>query len=41
MKEDKPKKSVKGKIVLWVLIILGIYFSFLPNRFNFFDLRFC
>ena len=33
MKEDKPKKSVKGKIVLWVLIILGIYFSFLPNRF--------
>ena len=33
MKEQNPKKSVKGKIVLWVLIILGIYFSFLPNRF--------
>ena len=33
MNEDKPKKSLKGKIVLWLLIILGIYFSFLPNRF--------
>ena len=33
MNEDKPKKSIKGKIVLWLLIILGIYFSFLPNRF--------
>ena len=33
MNEDKPKKSFKGKIVLWLLIILGIYFSFLPNRF--------
>ena len=33
MKEQNSKKSVKGKIVLWLLIILGIYFSFLPNRF--------
>ena len=22
-----------GKIILWTLIILGVYFSFLPNRF--------
>ena len=33
MSEDKSKNSIKGKVVLWVLILLGIYFSFLPNRF--------
>ena len=33
MSEDKSKNSIKGKAVLWVLILLGIYFSFLPNRF--------
>ena len=32
MSEDKSKNSIRGKVVLWVLI-LGIYFSFLPNRF--------
>ena len=26
-------KVVIGKIVLWLLILLGVYFSFLPNRF--------
>ena len=33
MSEDKSKNSIKGKVILWVLILLGIYFSFLPNRF--------
>ena len=33
MSEDKSKNSIKGKVVLWVLILLGIYFFFLPNRF--------
>jgi len=33
MNEENPKKSVKGKIVLWALVLLGVYFAFLPNRF--------
>ena len=33
MNEESSKKSVKGKIVLWLLILLGVYFAFLPNRF--------
>ena len=33
MNEKSSKKSVKGKIVLWLLILLGVYFAFLPNRF--------
>ncbi len=33
MNQDKPKKSVKGKIVFWALVLLGVYFAFLPNRF--------
>ena len=28
MSEDKSKNSIKVKVVLWVLILLGIYFSF-------------
>ena len=33
MNKENPKKSVKGKIVLWMLVLLGVYFAFLPNRF--------
>ena len=33
MSEENTKKSIKGKITLGVLILLGVYFSFLPNRF--------
>ena len=33
MSEENTKKSIKGKIILGVLILLGVYFSFLPNRF--------
>ena len=33
MKEENSKKSVKARVVFWTLIILGVYFSFLPNRF--------
>ena len=33
MSEENTKKSIKGKITLGVLILLGLYFSFLPNRF--------
>ena len=33
MSEENTKKSIRGKIILGVLILLGVYFSFLPNRF--------
>ena len=33
MKEENSKRSIKGSVVFWILIILGVYFSFLPNRF--------
>ena len=33
MSEENTKKPTKGKIVLGILILLGVYFSFLPNRF--------
>jgi hypothetical protein len=34
MNEDKPKKSVKGKIILSLLVFTGIYLAFLPNRLS-------
>ena len=33
MSKEKKRKPLMGKIILWTLIILGVYFSFLPNRF--------
>ena len=30
---ESRKQAPHGKIILWTLIILGVYFSFLPNRF--------
>ena len=33
MNKDNPQKSIKGKIALWALLLLGVYFAFLPNRF--------
>ena len=34
MNEDKPKKSVKGKIIFILLVFTGIYLAFLPNRLS-------
>jgi hypothetical protein len=34
MNEDKPKKSVKGKIIFILLVFTGIYFAFLPNKLS-------
>ena len=33
MSQENKRKPLMGKIILWTLIILGVYFSFLPNRF--------
>lgn len=33
MTENKRKKSNKSRILLWTLIVFGVYFAFLPNRF--------
>ena len=33
MSQETKRKPLMGKIILWTLIILGVYFSFLPNRF--------
>ena len=33
MSQYNRKKSITNRILLWTLIVLGIYFAFLPNRY--------